>query len=64
MIRKFNSANNILSPKDILLLREAYNNYIISDEYIISDVLSLMNNENLDKETALNTILNFIRLYI
>lgn len=63
MIRKFNSTNNILSPKDILLLREAYNNYIISDEYIISDVLSLMNNENLDKETALNTILNFIRLY-
>ena len=60
---KFNSPNNILSEKDILLLRNAYKNYNISDDYIISDVVSLMNNENLDKETALNSILNFISLY-
>lgn len=60
---KFNSTNNILSKKDILLLRNAYKNYNISDDYIISDVVSLMNNENLDKETALKSILNFISLY-
>lgn len=60
---KFNSTNNILSEKDILLLRNAYKNYNISDDYIISDVVSLMNNENLDKETALKSILNFISLY-
>lgn len=60
---KLNSTNNVLSEKDILLLRNAYKNYNISDDYIISDVISLMNNENLDKETAINSILNFISLY-
>lgn len=52
--------NNILSTNDILILKKAYKNYNISIENIIFDVKSLMINEKINKEQAINRILNII----
>lgn len=52
--------NDILSANDILKLRKAYKNYNISIESLIFDVRSLMINEKINKDQAINRILNII----
>ena len=52
--------NNILSVNDIFELKKAYKNYNISIDSIIFDVKSLMINEKITKEQAVNRILNII----
>lgn len=52
--------NNILSQNDITRLRNAYKNYNISIEYLIFDVKSIMDNEGISKNQAINRILKII----
>ena len=52
--------NDILSVNDIIKLRKAYKNYNISVECLIFDVKSIMDNEGVNKNQAINRILSII----
>lgn len=55
------SSNKILSKKDINILREAYNNKKISDEYLIFDVTNIMKCEGISKDQAISNILRLVK---
>lgn len=50
----------VLSKKDVEKLREAYDNYNISIDYLYVDVKNIMLYEGIDKSQALKKILTFI----
>lgn len=52
--------NNILSENDIIKLRKAYKNSNISVECLSFDVKSIMDNEGVNKNQAINRILSII----
>ncbi|MBD7915847.1 hypothetical protein H9660_11895 [Clostridium sp. Sa3CUN1] len=51
---------DILSKNDIIKLRKAYKNYNISVECLAFDVKSIMDNEGVNKNQAINRILSII----
>lgn len=57
-IRNCINKDIVLSPKDIKNLKKIYKNHRIRLEHIEFDVKSIMINEGVTKEKAINKILN------
>ena len=57
------SKDIVLSKKDIESLKKAYDNNKITSEDLSFDVKSIMLNEGITKEKAINRILNIIAIY-
>ena len=53
--------NFILSPKEIEILRKAYDNYNICVNCLSTDVMNIMINEGISKAQAINKIENILQ---
>ena len=57
-----NSNLNIISKKDIEKIRKAYNNYSISEDYLIFEIQNIMKHEDVNKIQAINKILSLVSI--